>query len=89
MHVFAYPILDELGKLVDARDLVTWEDAKVVRRTWSGLAAACRPLAVLHPESVARGVHAQERLRVLNEAQAAAAPAGGEADTDADADADA
>jgi type VI secretion system protein ImpA len=65
MHAFAYPILDELGKIIDGRDLVTWEDADVIRRTWSGLAIVCKPLARLHPESVARELVAQQRLTAL------------------------
>jgi type VI secretion system ImpA family protein len=65
MHAFAYPILDELGKIIDARELVTWEDADVIRRTWSGLASVCKPLVRLRPESVKREVEAQERLNAL------------------------
>lgn len=65
MHAFAYPILDELGKIIDARELVTWEDADVIRRTWSGLASVCKPLVRLRPESVKREFEAQERLNAL------------------------
>jgi type VI secretion system protein ImpA len=65
MHAFAYPILDELGKIIDGRDLVTWEDADVIRRTWSALALVCKPLARLRPESVAREVEAQARINAL------------------------
>jgi type VI secretion system protein ImpA len=65
MHAFAYPILDELGKIIDERDLVTWEDADVIRRTWSSLAGVCKPLARLRPESVAREAVAQQRLTAL------------------------
>jgi type VI secretion system protein ImpA len=65
MHAFAYPILDELGKTIDSRDLVTWEDADLIRRTWSSLASACKPLARIRPESVAREVEAQQRLTAL------------------------
>jgi hypothetical protein len=65
MHAFAYPILDELGKIVDGRDLVTWEDRDLIRRTWSGLAAVCKPLMRLRPESVAREAEAQQRLSAL------------------------
>src|SRR5262249_30392154 len=38
MHVFAYPIFDDLAKTVDERHLVEWEDTEVIRRIWSGLA---------------------------------------------------
>jgi type VI secretion system protein ImpA len=65
MHAFAYPILDELGKTVDARDLANWEDTDLIRRTWSGLASVCKPLARLRPESVAREADAQSRLNAL------------------------
>jgi type VI secretion system ImpA family protein len=65
MQAFAYPILDELGKTIDARDLVTWEDADLIRRTWSGLANACKPLARIRPESVARAGDALQRLSAL------------------------
>jgi hypothetical protein len=65
MHAFAYPILDDLAKIIDGRDLVTWEDQDVIRRTWSGLATVCRPLARLRPESVAREAEAQRHLAEL------------------------
>jgi type VI secretion system protein ImpA len=65
MHAFAYPILDELGKTIDERHLDAWEDREVIRRAWSGLAAVCRPLARLRPETVAREVEAQDRLKAL------------------------
>jgi hypothetical protein len=66
MHAFAYPILDELGKIIDARDLLSWEDPELIRRAWSGLATVCKPLARLRPESVARETDAQNRLNALN-----------------------
>ena len=65
MQAFAYPILDDLGKIIDTRDLVTWEDVDLIRRTWSGLAGACKPLARVRPESVAREAEAQQRLSAL------------------------
>jgi type VI secretion system protein ImpA len=65
MHAFAYPILDELGKLIVERNLATWEDPDVIRRTWSSLANACRPLARIRPESVARQAEAQQQLESL------------------------
>jgi type VI secretion system protein ImpA len=65
MEAFAYPILDELGKTVDKRELVTWEDPEVIRRTWSALASACGPLARMWPETVARHAEAQQRLDAL------------------------
>jgi len=75
MHAFAYPILDELGKIIDSRNLVTWEDADLIRRTWSGLITVCRPLARLRPETAQREAEAQERLHALsNEGQPMAPP---------------
>jgi type VI secretion system protein ImpA len=65
MHAFAYPILDELGKIIDERKLAEWEDVEVIRRTWSGLADVCRPLARLRPESVKREADARRRLSEL------------------------
>jgi type VI secretion system protein ImpA len=65
MYAFAYPILDELGKIVDTRDLVSWEDPDLIRRTWSGLAGVCKPLARFRPESVAREAEALSRLNAL------------------------
>jgi type VI secretion system protein ImpA len=72
MHVFAYPILDELGQIIDKRDLVTWEDVDVLRRTWTALALVCKALARLRPESVAREGVAEQRLTALNQADTAA-----------------
>ena len=66
MHSFAYPILDELGRIIDERNLVSWEDAAVIRRTWTGLASVCRPLARIKPESVERQAVAQQRLTDLS-----------------------
>jgi type VI secretion system protein ImpA len=68
MHVFAYPILDDLGDIIDKRDLVTWEDVDVLRRTWTALALVCKPLARLRPESVARESVAEQRLTALDQA---------------------
>jgi type VI secretion system protein ImpA len=65
MHAFAYPILDELGKTIDARDLLNWEDASVIRRTWAGLSTACELLGRIRPESVQRQSDAQQRLSAL------------------------
>lgn len=65
MHAFAYPILDELGKVIEKRDLASWEDPDVIRRTWAGLAAVCKPLARIRPESVARANEAQQHLDAL------------------------
>jgi type VI secretion system protein ImpA len=66
MHVFAYPILDELGKLIDARDLLNWEDSNVIRRTWSSLSTACELLGSIRPESAQRQADAQQRLAALS-----------------------
>jgi len=65
MHVFAYPILDDLGKIVDARDLLNWEDPNVIRRTWTGLSMACELLSAIRPESVQRASEAHQRLSAL------------------------
>jgi len=70
MYVFAYPIFDDLAKIVEDRRLVEWEDTEVIRRIWSGLAGVCKPLAQLRPESVERGKEAEDRLRALNETKA-------------------
>jgi type VI secretion system protein ImpA len=83
MHAFAYPILDELGKIIDARDLVSWEDHDLIRRTWSGLASVCKPLARFRPESAAREAEALSRLSVLS---GAAAPDLGPTDEPSDPD---
>jgi len=67
MHVFAYPILDDLGRTIEQRDLANWEEREVVRRTWAGLVTVCKALSRLRPDSAAREAEAQRHLTELVE----------------------
>jgi type VI secretion system protein ImpA len=66
MHSLAFPLLDELGRIIDERKLVEWEEKSVLRRVWQGLGDCARALE-FKPACVARGQEADKRVQALGE----------------------
>jgi hypothetical protein len=62
MHALAYPLLDELGRIIDERKLDEWEDKATLRRVWTGLRDAGHALAAVKPACVGRAEDAAARL---------------------------
>ena len=63
MHALAYPLLDELGRIIDERKLDEWEEKATLQRVWSGLRDSGRAMGALKPACAARAEEAEERLQ--------------------------
>ena len=65
----AYPIYDELARIIDARDLENWEDRALITRVWVGLRQCCRLLESHLPAAVARGREIDDRINGVTPAE--------------------
>jgi len=82
MHALAYPLLDELGRIVDERRLDEWEDKSTLQRVWAGLRDSGKAMGPLKPACAARAEEAEARLQGHAKPEAGTE---GEDDTDSDA----
>ncbi len=71
MHTLAYPLFDELARIIEARALAEWEDASLVRRVWSGLDHCCDLLKGQSPAAAVR----QDEIRTHLSRPRASSPA--------------
>jgi type VI secretion system protein ImpA len=71
-HLLAFPILDELARIVEQERLDEWEDRRLVLRVWSALYRCGRQLESTDPEVKGRTKSAYARLCRLDPAEAMA-----------------
>jgi type VI secretion system protein ImpA len=54
MYVLAFPVFDELARVIDARQLEAWEDKGLVGRVWQGVLRCCDLLKAQDPACATR-----------------------------------
>jgi type VI secretion system ImpA family protein len=73
VHALAFPIFDDLARLIDSRQLEEWEDKILIARVWKGLVQCCSLLESQIPTAGSRKQEITDRLTRLDPAQAAQA----------------
>jgi len=63
MHALAYPLLDELGRIVDERRLDAWEEKANLQRVWTGMRDSARAMGALKPACAVRAEDAEARFQ--------------------------
>ena len=67
MHALAFPLLDELGRIIDDRHLNEWEEKSVLRRVWQALGDSGRALGAVKPACGARAQEADAHLQAMSD----------------------
>jgi hypothetical protein len=62
VYSLAFPVFDELVRLIDARQLEDWEDTALIARVLKGLASCCSFLKSQNPACATRETEAVDRL---------------------------
>lgn len=65
VYSLAYPVFDELARIVDSRRLEEWEDTALMARVFRGLSRCCGLLKVQNPSFAARETEMSDRASRL------------------------
>jgi type VI secretion system protein ImpA len=70
VHALAFPIFDDLARIIETRQLVEWEDKTLISRAWSGFIRCSRLLDGQAAANVTRAQELLDRLTQLDPSQA-------------------
>jgi type VI secretion system protein ImpA len=62
VYSLAFPVFDELARIIDTRLLEEWEDKALIARVWTGLARCCSFLKAQNPARAAREAEILDKL---------------------------
>jgi hypothetical protein len=62
IYSLAFPVFDELARVIDSRKLEEWEERALITRVWQGLARCCGLLKNQNASCAAREAEVLERL---------------------------
>ena len=72
VYSLAFPVFDELARVIDTRQLEEWEDTALITRVWKGVVRCCGLLKTQNPASATREREILDKMARLDSSQTAA-----------------